>query len=38
MYKSQFQQTGPYDWFSGPGSHISHVCPSHALMCIHILQ
>ncbi len=22
MYKSQFQKTDPYDWFSGPGSHM----------------
>ncbi len=21
MYKSQFQEIGPYDWFCGPGSH-----------------
>ncbi len=22
MYKSQFQEIDPYDWFCGPGSHI----------------
>ncbi len=25
MHKSQFRKIGPYDWFCGPGSHISYI-------------
>ncbi len=25
LYKSQFRKIDPYDWFCGPGSHMSEI-------------
>ncbi len=27
MYKSQFKKIDPYDWFCGPGSHMTQTPP-----------